>query len=240
MPITFTRIVRTGFCEHGVDARDPGGVDDVRAAGSTSSGEPPGSSTSPSTKRKFGCASSSVPARARRGGGCRPRSPRCVDEPSATCEKVAADGRRARPPVIRERAARRVSDARGESGSRAGRPRPPSAQRLTHRGAVSSGLACSCVGVRARDRKRRAIAPGARPRPPRRRGRPQRRRPGLAAGRRRRGRRLRRRRRGRGGRAPTRGRRRADRLRRPRRADRRHGGRAPRAARRSAATSRTA
>ena len=32
MPITLTRIVRTGLVEHGVDAGDPGGVDDVRAA----------------------------------------------------------------------------------------------------------------------------------------------------------------------------------------------------------------
>ena len=33
VPITFTRIVRTGFGDDGVDARDAGGVDDVRAAG---------------------------------------------------------------------------------------------------------------------------------------------------------------------------------------------------------------
>ena len=32
MPITLTRIVRTGLCEHGVDPGDPRGVDDVRAA----------------------------------------------------------------------------------------------------------------------------------------------------------------------------------------------------------------
>ena len=33
MPITLTRIVRTGLVEHGVDAGDARRVDDVRAAG---------------------------------------------------------------------------------------------------------------------------------------------------------------------------------------------------------------
>ena len=66
VPITFTRIVRTGLVEHGVDARRSPAAWTMCVQPAASSVSRSGSRTSPSTKRKFGWPSSSVPASASR------------------------------------------------------------------------------------------------------------------------------------------------------------------------------